>query len=367
MQGEKLNRRDVLRSAGSIILASSVGRDVLADSRAAPGIPPLKWGFVGTGAISNHMAKHIATTPLATLTAVSSRSMASARAFADLHGITLAFDDWKDMCEADDVDGIYVATPTGVREEIAVYAARAGKHVLAEKPFASVASVQRIVAACRDSDVAFMDGTRFVHHPRTHALKRDMPANTGRPLSIASAFQFALPDRRNIRYDARLEPMGAIGDAGWYNLRATVEYLAPGTEPVSVSAVLRRDETSETVIAGAGVIQMNDGSTATWNCAYDVGGSVMDCVIAGRQGTVRVDNFLRQDPDHSATYHYFRGGSGPDAEVVRRIESNQLDGARMFDTFAAIAADASLRDEWATATLRTQRLLDASWASAFSG
>ncbi len=367
MKGEKLNRRDVLKSAGGVILASSIGHNVLADSLVPSSTPALRWGFVGTGAISNHIAKHIATTPLAKLTAVSSRKMASARAFADLHGISLAFDDWKDMCEADDVDAIYVATPTAVREEISVYAAHAGKHVLAEKPFASAPSVQRIVEACRDNDVAFMDGTRFVHHPRTHALKRDMLANTGRPLSIASAFQFALSDRSNIRYNAELEPMGAIGDAGWYNMRATVEYLAPGTEAVSVNAVLRRDDVSNTVIAGAGVIQMNDGSTSTWNCAYDIGGSVMDCVITGKQGAIRVHNFLRQDPDHSASYHFLKGGAGPDVDGVQRIESSQLDGATMFDTFATIAADASLRDDWATATLRTQRLLDASWVSAVAG
>ena len=64
------------------------------------------------------MAKHIATTPLAMLTAVSSRRMTTAREFADLHGIALAFDDWQDLCAADGVDAIYVATPTSVREEI---------------------------------------------------------------------------------------------------------------------------------------------------------------------------------------------------------------------------------------------------------
>jgi len=339
-------------------LASATGPTALAGSPT----PALRWGFVGTGAISNHMAKHIATTPLARLAAVSSRRMPSARAFAERHGIMLAFDDWKHMCESPEVDAIYVATPTGVREAIAVYAAQSGKHVLAEKPFASAASVRRIVQACRENDVAFMDGTRFVHHPRTYALKREMQINTGHPLSITTAFQFALLDRSGIRYDAALEPMGAIGDAGWYNMRATVEYLAPDAKPRSASAVRRLDETTGTVIAGAGVIQMHDGSTSTWDCAYDIGGPVMDCVITGREGTVRVENFLRQDADNSASYRVGKGG--PDAvNEVRRIASEQLDGARMFETFAAIAADPSRRDAWAQATLRTQMLLDASWAA----
>ncbi|MGI9626438.1 MAG: Gfo/Idh/MocA family protein, partial [Longimicrobiales bacterium] len=101
------------------------------------------------------------------LTAVSSRRMQTAREYADRHDVANAFDSWADMIGSGTVDAIYVATPTTVREEICVAAARGGKHVLGEKPFASLPSVRRIVAACRENDVAFMDGTHFPHHPRT--------------------------------------------------------------------------------------------------------------------------------------------------------------------------------------------------------
>jgi predicted dehydrogenase len=334
------------------------------DSIMPAGVPALRWGFVGTGGIANLIARHIATTPLARLTASSSRTMSSAREFADRHGAALAFDNWKALCDSDQVDAVYVATPTSVREEISTYAARAGKHVLAEKPFASAKSVRRIVAACRDNDVAFMDGTHFVHHPRTRMLKREALMNTGKPSSLDSAFQFALPDRGNIRYRPELEPMGAIGDAGWYNMRAAVEYLRPEATARSVNAVVRRDGTSGAIVAGAGVIQFDDGSTTTWNCGFDTGASVMTLRVTGPDGVISLDNFLHEDADHSASYHYRKEGSEPDAgQELRRIESHQSSVAAMFETFAAIAADASLRNDYATATLRTQTLLDACWES----
>ena len=96
------------------------------------------------------------------------------------------------MAEWDGIDAVYVATPTSVREEICLAAANSGKHVLGEKPFASLGSVQRIAAACRANDVGFMDGTHFVHHPRTVHIREQAAAQIGWPWSLDSAFQFGL-------------------------------------------------------------------------------------------------------------------------------------------------------------------------------
>ena len=161
----------------------------------------IRWGIVGTGGIANAMAGHIRSADDSEIGAVSSRRMTSAQAFAKTHDVPQAFDDWQAMIESDAVDAIYVATPTNVRETICIAAAKAGKHVLGEKPFASLPSVRRIIAACRDNDVAFMDGTHFVHHPRTLDIRQNRAERLGVVSSVASAFQFNLEDRDNIRYN----------------------------------------------------------------------------------------------------------------------------------------------------------------------
>ena len=237
--------------------------------------------------------------------------------------------------------------------------------MLAEKPFASSASVKRIIDACRDNDVAFMDGTHFVHHPRHHAIKNGMAELVGNPWSVASAFQFGLPNRGDIRYKAELEPMGAIGDAGWYNMRAALEYLPKDAVPDSVDAFLRRDKKTGAAIAGSGVIQFTDGSTTTWNCGFDSGALVMDLCITGPEGVINIDNFLGQDEDGSASYLYKQGSWGPEViREVRHVESLLTGAALMFEDFAVIAANAELREDFALATLHTQRLLDACWEAA---
>jgi hypothetical protein len=173
----------------------------------------------------------------------------------------------------------------------------------------------------------------------------------GNPWSVASAFQFDLPDRSDIRYDTALEPMGAIGDAGWYNMRAALEYLPKDAAPAFVEALLRRDEETGAAIGGSGIIQYTDGSTTTWNCGFDSGALVMDLCITGFDGVIKIDNFLGQDEDGSI-------------REARRVESGLSGAALMFEDFAVIAANAELREDFALATLRTQQLLDACWEAA---
>ena len=369
MERFKWGRRRVLGAAGTITLAGALGPSMLSMARTAAARPvkALRWGIVGTGGIANHMVGMIRRADASELAAVSSRRMETARAFAEKHGVQNRFDSWQRMIDSDDVDAVYVATPTSVREEICVAAANGGKHVLGEKPFASLPSVKRITSACRDNDVAFMDGTHFVHHPRTLEIKRGRDELLGFAWSVASAFQFNLTDRANIRFNPELEPMGAIGDAGWYNMRAAVEYLAPGAELGTVSALLRRDGQTGAAIGGSGVLEFSDGSTSTWNCGFDSGAVVMDLRITGTAGVVNIDDFLGENRDGTADYLYRKGGwSGGTSDEIN-VSSDKPGAVLMFEDMAAVAADPSLRAQWITATERTQALLDAAWIAALQG
>lgn len=363
------SRRRFLGVAGSGAIAAAFGGTFLTNSRiaGAQSVNTVRWGIVGTGGIANSMAQMIKLADASEIGAVSSRRMESAREFADKHSIPNTYDSWQEMIDSDDVDAIYVATPTSVREEICIAAASGGKHVLGEKPFASLPSVRRITEACRDNNVAFMDGTHFVHHPRTLDINKNREERLGWVWSVASAFQFNLEDRGNIRFNPELEPMGAIGDAGWYNMRAAVEYLPPGIRLETVSAHLRRDGETGATISGTGVLEFDDGSTSTWNCGFDSGAVVMDLRITGDNGVININDFLSQNRDRSADFLYRTGGWGPGSisETIN-IASDKPGAALMFEDMAAAAANPALREQWMTATERTQALLDAIWIAALN-
>lgn len=326
--------------------------------------PIIRWGIVGTGSISTNMAGVMSRVSHAQLVAVSSRRMSSAQAFASEHGIDSAYDSWAEMAGSDDIDAIYVGTPTGVREEIAIAAANAGKHVLAEKPFASLPSLQRIISACRANGVGFMDGNHFGHHPRTFAIRESMDETVGWPWSLNSTYMFGLTDRDNIRFSPGLEPMGAIGDVGWYCMRAIAEYRPQDLAIRSLSSYLRREPESTAVVAGSGVIQFEDGSTSTWNCSYDTGAVFTDLRISGANGVITLDDFPNNEPDGSGEYLHYRGGFDDTVGQQVVIESEYTSRELMFERFAAMTLDDDLLAKSIADSERTQSLLDSVWQSA---
>lgn len=73
---------------------------------------------------------------------------------ASAYGVERWTSDWTELTEDSSIDMITIAVPNDQHETIAVAAAKAGKHVLSEKPLAhSVESGKRMLQAVRDADV----------------------------------------------------------------------------------------------------------------------------------------------------------------------------------------------------------------------
>ena len=105
----------------------------------APG-RPIRWGVVATGSIAARVVEDLALLEDAVLQAVSSRTHASAAAFAQRFGFGTAYSDsgatpgYELLLADPDVDVVYIATPHAQHHAIALAALTAGKHVLCEKP-----------------------------------------------------------------------------------------------------------------------------------------------------------------------------------------------------------------------------------------
>ena len=360
-------RRKLLQAVGAGAVVSKVSSAIAAESPGAGKQTdrPLRWGIVGTGGIANSMASMIKLAARAELAAVASRKLDTAKQFASKHAIPNAFGSWAEMLSSNSVDAVYVATPTSVREEVCLLAAANGKHVLGEKPFANLPSLRRITAACRKNGVGFMDGTHFVHHPRTAKIKSTLREKIGSPWTIDSAFQFSLTDADNIRLDPALEPYGAIGDAGWYNMRAAMEYTAPGVKVVGVDAYVRRHKQTKAVITGSGVIAFSDGSTNTWNCGFESGAMNSDLRLSGDGGQISLDDFVFRPGDGPAEYVYRKGGLGNGGTSERiSVPSAKPPAALMFENFAAMVGNSDRFEASVAASESTQEWLDAIWTKA---
>jgi predicted dehydrogenase len=99
------------------------------------------------------------------------KATATAAKFKSSHAYT--YTDFSTCLRNPEVDAVYIATPPGEHEKYAVAAAKAGKHVLCEKPLAaSVQQARNMVEACRRNHVQFMTAYRKYFEPSSVLLKK---------------------------------------------------------------------------------------------------------------------------------------------------------------------------------------------------
>jgi predicted dehydrogenase len=331
-------------------------------------------GIVGTGLIANVIADAIGRSAKAKLAAVSSRRIENAKAFASKRPGAAAVQGKKDLLSRGDVDAVYVATPTAAKEEIALAAVAAGKHILVDKPFFDHASTLRMTRAAADKGVAFMDATHFVHHPRTAAIRAATAEKIGSPRSLHTAFYFPNADPNNIRLSPKQEPMGAVGDMAWYSMRAVVEYLRPAGRIAKALTVVERHPATGGVMRASGLIAFEGGEDSTFDVGYTAGTLLMTLQLLGTTGAIGMDDFVLdwndsfafKNPDVKTGYSYRQGmATRKDAHFVPTPADTAQEVA-MIDNFAdlCVSGDAARRAAYAEASLKTQEYVDAIWAAA---
>lgn len=335
--------------------------------------PSFTFAIIGSGMIAGVMARAIQDAPQADLVAVTSRRAESARDFAREHGIGRVFETWQELLAADGIDAVYVATPTAVREEIALAVLDSGRHLISEKPFLDAASAERLAERAMAKGLAFMDATHFTHHPRTQEVIETQRTRLGHPGSVNTSFFFPFMDRDNIRFDPAREPTGAIGDMGWYNMRAIVEFLRPHGAPVRVAGQVRRDKDSGAVIRGAGLMVFADGQTSTFDFGYDAGVCQMDLTILGEHGLIRLDDYVLDwkdgfafdHPEHPTGFVVRQEMAAPHEFERHTSAQGPRQAVQLVEHFVAMAQapDSPEREQARQRAVATQRLVDAFVAS----
>ena len=114
----------------------------------------IRVGVIGAGFIVNyaHLPSLRILSDRFEVKAVCSRRLEEAKAVALKYGVPEATDDWRSLVNRGDLDAVIIATPTYTHREMAVEAARAGKHVLLEKPIAL--KLEDAVEIVRESEKA---------------------------------------------------------------------------------------------------------------------------------------------------------------------------------------------------------------------
>jgi len=173
---------------------------------------------------------------------VGSRSLDKAQKFATDNGILKACGSYQEVIDDPDIDAVYIPLPTTFHKEWVAKAARAKKSILCEKPCSiSAAELLEMLTVCRENNVFFMDGVMFMHNNRYQKITQEEHRQRfGRegPSDCTSSFSFPGNEeffKSNIRVSPKLDPLGCLGDLGYYNIRFALGVFG-WTLPNSVSA-----------------------------------------------------------------------------------------------------------------------------------
>ncbi len=274
------------------------------------------YAIIGLGRIAEIFMAGVRNSPNSKVTALVSGHRDKAQRIAASFGVPESsiydYDNFDSIISNKAVDAVYVALPNSMHADFTIRAAKAGKHVLCEKPMAiNVAECEKMIAACKSAGVKLMIAYRC-HFESTNLKAVDLIRSgaLGQVQSIDTAFGFN-EKAGEWRLDKKLSGGGPLMDVGIYSLNAT-RYLT-GEEPVSLtgySSVIDKDGRFDTVEENMSwTMKFPSGIVASCNTTYGgwMGGFFK---VHGAKGWIDADPAFNYDGLHLHA-QYFNGPGVP--------------------------------------------------------
>ena len=339
----------------------------------------IRWGILGTARIATKVAQAIAAVDGAEVVAVASRSSERAQAWAKTHGVSRSYGEYGALLN-DDLDAIYIPLPPSMHAEWTIRCAKARKHVLCEKPLAmSAAKAAKMAAACRTNGVQLMDGTMWVHHPRTMDMLQQVRSGAlGELRRVTAAFGHPIDSylqrkpphaacdllsgtidqgkllQHELRFHRKLGG-GALLDAGWYCIRAALWAFECSPRRVFASASYKHDVDFNL----SAMLWFDDNRIATFDCGFDIAPRRW-LEVAGTRGSLVCDDFVIPWNSDQARYFVRNQQGHISAHNAASLNQEQC----MIERFCQIVRSGELDASLPAVAIENQRICDAVNASA---
>ena len=198
----------------------------------------IKLGLIGAGGISGAHCQTLAEIEGAEIIAAADLVPANLERAKEQWGIKRTFTDYNEMLKMDEIEAVYVCTPTGVHAAPTVASLNAGKHVFCEKPMeATLGAAASMWRAAKENDKILMVGLKLRYSPQVIKAKEVVDAGTLGDIYYVET----VADRRRGNPGGSFirkatAGLGASADIGVYALD-TALYLMGHPKPVAVSGI----------------------------------------------------------------------------------------------------------------------------------
>ena len=234
----KDTRRNFLQK---ISLASAVIPLVNIESQAKYEGKKLRVALVGLGSYAtNNLLPGIQKSQMCELAGIVTGTPAKKAAWMAKHNLLekncYNYENFDEIKNNPDIDAVYIVLPNSMHKEYTLRAAKAGKHVICEKPMSvSVKESHEMIKACKAAGVTLTIGYRLHYEPFTNEVMRlARDKDFGKIKFVDTKFAWRNRDIKAWRMNYKYSGGGAFMDVGIYCINAS--RYATGEEPISVTA-----------------------------------------------------------------------------------------------------------------------------------
>ncbi len=295
------NRRDFLNTSVSAGVAAGLAQGgFFSSATQATENRKLGVALVGLGSLSsNQIAPAFQKSANCKLAAIVTGTPEKEKSWSDKYGIgrdhIYNYSSFDKLASDDSVDLVYIVLPNSMHAEYTIRAAKAGKHVLCEKPMAnSAADCRDMISACQAANRKLAIGYRCQYEPHhLKCMEMSRSKELGAIKMIEAGFAFKIGDPKQWRLNKKLAGGGALMDVGVYALQAC-RYLT-GEEPSIITAQETKTDTvkfAEVDESITWLMQFPSGVLAYCSTSYNFNG-------LNRFNAFTENGFLRMDPAFS--------------------------------------------------------------------
>ena len=277
----------------------------------------IRWGILSTANIGlKKVTPAIMKSPLSEVAAVASRDLGKAEAYIAQLGLTgkaRAYGSYEELFADPTIDAIYNPLPNHLHVPMTLAAAKAGKHVLCEKPIALNAQEAEQLRQI-PKDIVLHEAFMVRHHPQwLRAREIARSGELGELRAIRGVFTYYLTDPTNVRNQADIGG-GGIYDIGCYPVTAS-RFLFE-SEPVRAVALVDRDPALKTDRLASVLLDFGGGRQSSFICSTQSVGS-QSLELIGTKGRVEI-LIPFNAPEDKATAILIDTGYAQDGSLSRR-------------------------------------------------
>jgi predicted dehydrogenase len=257
-----------------------------------PIIRKLKWGVAGLGRYAEFT--FIPTLSLlrkSTLQSVFSNNLERARSVADKFGVPDHFSSFDEFLKSG-IDAVYISSANYHHHDQVIKAAKAGKHVLCEKPIAMDSKqAEEMVKACEDNNVRFAINYPLRFHPIITKAKELLDSQIlGKLVSMSVNYNIDFPPGTNFRFQKEQSGGGALRDIGTHMIDLLRFF---GGEITSINGVYDNIiYKSEVDDFGMGMVKFEESGYGSFNVSYNNIKGFNRIEILGHKGALGIENLI---------------------------------------------------------------------------